>query len=162
MKRTPDLNYTPDCGIEFQKKLVAWFHQEQLHEVMNLTNVRGYQYARALIERNPALLGAGEYRCEALYCKYIFDPLGQVSVCEEACAHQTGIIGTYEEGLKLGKSDWLERKASDLENCRECSLRHACCGGCAWETWARLGTVRQGSCSGFPELLEYSLRLLTV
>lgn len=159
MRRGPDAAVGPDAGVVIQKRLIDLFLSEGLHEHMDIANVRGYQYARAA-----AGLGGGRvipcvYRCEAMYGKYIFDPLDRISVCEEACARNEGIVGRYTDRLYLDSELW-RRSVKELRSCDQCVFRFACAGGCAWEAMTRHGTPRHGACDGFGEMLAYGLRAL--
>jgi uncharacterized protein len=160
MKRTAQLDYIPDAGADFQKMFIAWFHDHDMHRNMHITNIRGYQYAKRLFDGTGMSWGAEEFRCEALYGKYIFDPLDHVSVCEEACAYGEGIIGTYENGLMLLHSEWQARGVSRIQACAACAYRHACCGGCAWQAYAQTGDLKAACCDLFVEMLQYSLGVL--
>lgn len=100
--------------------------------------------------------------CGALSNLFTFDLFGNIYSCTEKVGIEKSKIGSFKDN-KLNIIDkelikWRNRKISKINNCKNCSYKLFCGGGCAAKAEAYSGSLYAEYCDGFKEYFHLSAK----
>lgn len=102
-----------------------------------------------------------EWRPKYWYCgancyMFFYDPYGFIYTCYMVIGRQQFAAGTYYETLEFFPSlkTWRGRNCFSIPQCRECSFRYVCGGGCAYRQYLRTGSFSDPYCDVVEGLAE--------
>ena len=100
--------------------------------------------------------------CSGTKTEWAFDYAGRIYSCTATVGNSGDELGTFYPEVHLDKDtieDWQERDVLTIKECKTCSVRLACGGGCAAIAKNRTGSIASPDCRPVKELLEYGIGL---
>lgn len=95
------------------------------------------------------------YRCENQFVpNYIFDPSGNVYFCMGVIGNEKGIVGTYNPKVYVNKeliSQMRERHVYNIKECKQCSYKFLCRGGCPASVILNDKGIMQSECGFYKD-----------
>jgi len=100
--------------------------------------------------------------CSGTKTEWAFDYAGKIYSCTATVGNKGDELGTFYPEVQLNKesiNEWQERDVLSIKECKTCSVRLACGGGCAAIAKNRTGSITSPDCRPVKELLEFGIGL---
>ncbi len=100
--------------------------------------------------------------CSGTKTEWAFDYPGKIYSCTATAGNSGAELGTFYPEIQLNYdfiNEWQERDVLSITECKTCSVRLACGGGCAAIAKNRTGSITAPDCRPVKQLLEYGIGL---
>jgi len=146
-----------EINIAFYKAFIDYYFEYLFRYKIRVSNIRPLDYAIKVAEGET--ITPSKFYCDAIYGKYIIDPIGNIGICEEAVLNENQFVGNIDKEGKVAikENPWKDRTVEDMSECINCEYRYMCSGGCPWKASNCTRNYKSAMCDGFKEIFEYSI-----
>lgn len=98
--------------------------------------------------------------CPGCKSEWAFDYTGKIYACTATVGKKGEELGTFYPEIKLNNTlveEWQDRDVTTIGECKDCSLQHACGGGCAAVAKNKHGSIYKPDCRPIKELIEMGI-----
>ena len=98
--------------------------------------------------------------CPGTKTEWAFDYSGKIYSCTATVGKAGEELGTFYPQIMLNEekiSEWEDRDVLSINECKDCPVQLACCGGCASVAKNKTGSIHKPDCRPVKELLELGI-----